>query len=88
MPQYIQSVNENKTIAGKIYYSESDRAWNVIRFKKELLDEFTDLCDRKSKFFYEMLLFYRFEQIERFIQKLKKEGKAPPMLFRFGKFKE
>lgn len=85
MQSYLQSWKKNKTIIGNLYYSEPDRAWNVIRFKKEFLDEFRDLTDRQSKFFYEMLVFYRYEHLEKFIKKLKEEGKAPPLLFRLGK---
>ena len=87
MQSYIQPWKENKTIIGNIYYSEPDRAWNVIRFKKEFLEELKELSDRKSKFFYEMMVFYNYEQLERYIQKLKKECKSLPMLFQIGKLK-
>jgi len=84
---YLKSWKKYKTVRGRLYYSEPDRAWNSIRFKRELLEEFKALTDRQSKFFYEMMLFYQFEELEDFIKQLKKEGKAPPMMFRFGRTK-
>jgi hypothetical protein len=59
---YLRPYRKTKQkIKGKLCYNEGVRAWNVRRLKKEILEEFSDLKDKSTRFTYEMLLFYDFE---------------------------
>ncbi len=83
---YLRPYRKNKqAIQGKLCYNESVRAWNVLRLKKELLEEFTDLKDKTTRFTYEMLLFYDYERLQKHLDSLKEQGEAPPLLFWFKK---
>jgi len=50
------------SVEGKVHYSESNQAWNLIKFKNEFLNEFKSLKEKRSKFSYE-LVFGRNEKL-------------------------
>ncbi|MDP3728778.1 MAG: hypothetical protein Q8R18_04970 [bacterium] len=83
--EMIQAIQNTRKIQGKINYNDSVRAWNIIRFKKEFLQEFQQLKNRQEKFSYEMLLFYTYEELEKAIKEMKNTGKMLPVLFWIGK---
>jgi len=43
-------------VKGKVHYSESNQAWNVIQLRKEIIQEFPQLKEKRSKFAYKMVL--------------------------------
>ena len=66
---------------GKVAYSESAQAWNVIKLKKELFDEFPELKEKRSSFSYSLKFFRDHEELEKAYQKFKKaKDKAMPMI--------
>lgn len=67
-------------INGKILYSEGDQAWNLIRLKKDVLNEFYQLKERRLKFSYQMIYYRVYEDLEKAIKELKKQNKALPVL--------
>jgi hypothetical protein len=79
---YLQPIEESIPFKGKICYNESAKAWNVIRLNKMMLEIFRDLRQRRKSFYYEMTLFYRYEQLEKSLRKMQKDGEKPPMLLR------
>ena len=78
----IHPTEESVPFRGKICYSESARASNVIRLNKMMIEIFNDLKKRRKRFYYEMTLFYRYEQMERSLQKMRENGEKPPMFLR------
>jgi len=64
-------------ITGKIHYSESNQAWNIIKLKQEFLNEFNQLKEKRSKFSYE-LVFSR--SVEELLKSLKENKNAIPVL--------
>ena len=85
---FIRPVNSSWRIVGRISYSDSVRAWNTIRFKKRILEELKDLKDPRGRFRYELYLFYDHVQLDEVLQKMRKNGEGPPMLFRIVKEEE
>jgi hypothetical protein len=69
-------------VEGKIIYSEGDQAWNLIRLRKEILNEFHQLKEKSSKFSYKILYFRNFEEFQAEFKKIKK-GEVLPMLVWF-----
>ena len=66
---------------GKIIYNESAQAWNIIKLKKELFDEFPELKEKRSAFSYKLKFFRDQEELEKAYQKFKKaKDKAMPMI--------
>ena len=66
---------------GKIHYSESAQAWNILKFKKELFSEFPQLKEKRSKFSYEMVYHRDPREMEKEMKVLtKKSGQVMPIL--------
>jgi len=53
----IKPSKEVLDINGSVSYSMSSRAWNTLRIKKELLEEFPLLRERREKIDYKMVLY-------------------------------
>ena len=70
---------------GKMSYAESQRAWGTIRLKSEIFKEFKQLKRRQEKFWYKLMFCRKFEQLEKEIEKAKKEIGIPPLLIWFVK---
>lgn len=68
---------------GKIAYSESAQAWNVIKLKKELFEEFPELKEKRSQFSYKLKFFRTEEELENAYKKFKgaKDKMMPMVLF-------
>ena len=48
--------------------------------KRELLNEFADLKEKRSKFWYQMMFYRTYAELEAYVKKIKKEGSALPIL--------
>ena len=67
-------------LRGKMSYSESIQAWNTIRFRKALAQEFSDLQDKRALFSYRAIMYQTYPDLEKAIKTLKKEDSAIPIL--------
>lgn len=67
-------------IEGKMIYCERDQAWNLLRLKKEVLNDFYQLKGMRSKFSYHMVYYRTYEELEKAIKGLKKNNVALPFL--------
>jgi len=73
-------------IQGKMIYCERDHSWNLIRLKKEILNEFYQLKEMRAKFSYHMLYYRTYEELEKTVKELKKKDNIPlPFLMFFYK---
>ncbi len=66
---------------GKIAYSESFQAWNTIRLKKELFEEFPQLKEKRSKFSYQLTFCRDYEELIAKIRKLNKNAIMPILMW-------
>jgi len=78
--QILRPVNNAINIQGKILYSQGDRSWNMIRIRKDILDEFPQLREKQAKFSYRMILHKSNNELEKAIRALKRDGGAMPIL--------
>ncbi len=69
-----------RVFTGKMAYCESVGAWNTIRLKKTILEDFIDLKQKREKFRYEISVPYKYEEIDFILKEAKKEGRSIPML--------
>ena len=68
-------------VDGRISYKESLQLWCIIRLKKQIINEFPQLKEKRSKFSYKMLYYRDIEQLEKRIKELKKNKETSlPML--------
>ena len=74
-------IHETLELEGKLSYSEAQRAWNTIRFKKELLKEFPQLFKRREKFGYKMVLHRGFKELKKEINKIENKHLPVPLIF-------
>jgi hypothetical protein len=51
-----------------------------MRLGKEIIHEFPQLKERTSSFGYKMVLFHEYDDLEKSLRKLKREGEALPIL--------
>ena len=66
---------------GRIYYSESSQAWNVIKLKKDLFLEFPQLKEKRSKFSYKIVHHRNLKEFEKAVREIVKERKdAMPLM--------
>ena len=80
--QILSPVKEILKIRGKLSYSESSRAWNVLKIKKDILRIFPQLRDKSNKFAYNMIIPSSSEEAKKKFEELKKfNGKVPILLF-------
>jgi hypothetical protein len=76
-------------IKGRMIYCERDHSWNLIRLKKEVLNEFYQLKEMRSKFSYHMVYYRSYEELEKALKELKKNRDiALPFLVFLYKEKE
>ncbi len=68
---------------GKIGYSESFQAWNILNLKKEMFAEFPQLKERNSKFSYELVYHRDPKEFSKAIKKMIKDSSVVmPLLLR------
>ncbi|MEK6932946.1 MAG: hypothetical protein AABW56_04105 [Nanoarchaeota archaeon] len=70
-------------VEGKLIYNENFQAWNTIRLKKEIFNEFPQLKEKRSAFSYKMIYYRNLEEFEKFVKDLKKknEESLPVLMF-------
>lgn len=73
-------ITETPEIVGRLFYSESDQAWSMIRFKKEILQKFTQLKDKGGNFCYRMIMHQNYEELKEAINMMKKSSDSVPLL--------
>ena len=78
---------ENIVAKGRISYRESSQAWSLIQVKKEILQEFPQLREKRSKFAYKMILYKGFKELGKSIREMEKRGDSVPLLLFFGREK-
>ena len=76
----ISPIHETLEVEGSLSYSEAQRAWNTIRFKKLLLKEFPQLKERREKFGYKMILHRSFKELKKAINAMEKGELAIPLV--------
>lgn len=79
---------ERKTLAprkiinvkGKMHYNESNQSWGKIILKREIVDEFPQLKEKRSTFSYKLMFFRTHEELLNTIKKLN-DKEVMPMIF-------
>lgn len=75
-------------IKGSLLYNESAQAWNIIRLKKEVLNEFPELKEKRGSFQYTMIIPRSEKELDKtFIEQLKAQN-IFPIFLSFSKLKE
>jgi hypothetical protein len=56
--------NETPEIFGKLLYGEGAQAWHIIRLKREILQKFPQLKEKRSSFCYKMIMPRDFKEFK------------------------
>ncbi len=67
-------------VKGKIHYNESKQAWSNIKLKRELINEFPQLKEKRSNFSYELMFCRTSDDLNKALKELSKKGEIMPML--------
>lgn len=86
MLTYLQS-RDTTQVNGMLCYKERLRAWNIIHLRKEILNLFPELRQRREKFGYTMYYNRSFKEVRKIVDGLEKNGSVPILLL-LGKVKE
>ena len=70
-------------VDGKLAYAEGFQCWNILRLKKEIVDEFPQLKEKRSAFSYRLIFFRTHEELLNSIKKLKNEDVMPLILWMY-----
>ncbi len=73
MNGFLTPTKEVLVIEGKISYSESSQAWNVLKIKKDIFNIFPQLKEKRSNFAYHMVVPSSFKEAEQKFDELKLE---------------
>ena len=80
---FLSSIRESFKVEGKMSYEGSSCAWNLIRLKKEILQDYPQLKDRSRDFSYAMSVHTTYKEIKKVIDRMERECKALPVLLFF-----
>jgi len=67
-------------VKGIISYDNNARSWNTIRVRKEVITQFPQLKEKRSKFGYKMVFYKSYEELKKAVEKII-ENKEPLPLF-------
>ena len=70
-------------IDGKLAYAEGFQSWNLIRLKKEIVDEFPQLREKRSIFSYKMVFCRNYGELLDYIKKLKNDAVMPMLMWMY-----
>ena len=70
---------------GNLSYSESNQAWGTIRLKSEIINEFKQLKEKRTKFNYRLMLYRNYEDFEKILKQIIKNKEVIPVLVWFEK---
>jgi len=68
---------------GRLSYSESVGAWNLVRLKSELLHKLPKLKDKKANIKHRITYYFTYEELLNMLQEMKKSGDPLPLLLFF-----
>lgn len=83
--QILSPTKEILKIRGKLSYSESSGAWNVLKIKKDILKIFPQLRDKNNKFAYHMIIPSSPDEAKKKFEELKELKDMVPILLFFEK---
>ena len=72
-------------IMGSVSYSEGYGAWNTIRLKKEVLQEFPQLKEKTAKIRYKLIFYKDYEEFIEAVMKMRENNEPLPILLYFYK---
>jgi hypothetical protein len=78
--QILRPRRERIEVTGKISYQESTHSWSQLNMRKAILSEFPQLKERIASFGYKMIFYQEYDQLEKFLRKIKREGEVVPIL--------
>ncbi len=86
--KFLSPTRETLKVNGRLFYNEGSRSWSIIRLKKEILHEFPQLKEKRSKFGYMIAIYRSFDDLKKNIMEFEKKEKIVPMLLTFRREEE
>ena len=60
----------------KIHYNESKQAWSNIKLKRELINEFPQLKEKRANFSYELMFCRTLEDLDKALKEMSKKRRG------------
>lgn len=81
----LRPYDDTLDIMGNVAYDGNWGAWNTIRLKKEVLQEFPQLKEKTAKFRYKLLFYKNYEEFIEAVKKMRENNEPLPILLYFYK---
>ena len=78
--QILRPINRVINIKGRVLYNDNHHTWNTIRFKKEIVNEFPQLKERRANFSYKMVFYENYDDFEKEFRRLRRNKEPLPIL--------
>jgi len=79
-PRILRPVKKPTNLRGRVYYDSPNGAWSIIRLRKEIVNDFSELKEKRSSFSYQMVFYQTPQELEKAIREMRKEDKPLPIL--------
>ncbi len=76
----LSPMQQTLKVDGKLFYNEPSQAWSIIRLKKEMLQEFPQLKEKRDNFIYQMYLPRKYEDLKKMLNEMEKQKQTIPIL--------
>lgn len=86
--QILRPLRNSIQVKGKISYRDSTGCWSLIALGKQIIQEFPQLREKRSKFGFKMAFYYEHKDLEKAVRKIKRKGEALPLLLWLVKEKQ
>ena len=79
-PQILRPIKKTIELIGKVSYDEHNGAWSIIRLRKQLINDFSDLKEKRSSFSYKALYYQSYLELEKAVREMKRRDHPLPIL--------
>ncbi|MBD3361200.1 hypothetical protein GF358_00220 [Candidatus Woesearchaeota archaeon] len=70
-------------VVGSVSYDISARSWALLRLKKEFINQFPQLKEKRGKFSYRMVFYNDYKDLKKVVNKMEKNKDPLPILLYF-----
>ena len=70
-------------LGGKMSYNEGAQAWNLIRLKKDFLEQLPKLKDKRANIHYKMAYHFSYDDLLKALKEMRENDEPLPILLFF-----
>jgi hypothetical protein len=79
-PKILRPIRRPINTKGRLYYDPPNGSWGILRLKKAIVNNFSDLKEKRSSFSYQMVFYQTPQELEKAVREMKKQDMPLPIL--------